>query len=371
MNRAFSTYLDLVRFSAACLVYLWHSNMRLLTTELLPASGYGHSSVIVFFVLSGLVIAYATDTKESNWVSYTASRLSRVYSVVLPTLLLTPLLDSAGRLLYPALYDYPYDQFSVRLLGSALMLNEAWFVSITYFSNVPYWSIAYEFWYYAAFGLLTFLPIKYRWWAFGGLLMLVGPKWLLLLPVWWAGVILYRWEWLKQRSQAFSWCLLLMSTFGIWLTQALSLYGLWANGVEQVVGKEVFKQFTFSRNVPGDYLLALLVFCNFAAMRAVASSFAPLLHLIERPVKFLASYTFTLYLLHQPLFLFWTAVVRGKPDGRWFWAVVTLLTALSVWAIGSLTEHRRLPLRRWLERQLKRLPAAAQRADGHNPSIRS
>ena len=371
MNRAFSTYLDLVRFSAACLVYLWHSNMRLLTTELLPASGYGHSSVIVFFVLSGLVIAYATDTKESNWVSYTASRLSRVYSVVLPTLLLTPLLDSAGRLLYPALYDYPYDQFVLRLLGSALQLNEAWFISITFFSNVPYWSIAFEFWYYAAFGLLTFLPGKTRWWAFGGLFLLVGPKWLLLLPVWWAGVILYRWQWLKERSPAFSWCLVVVSTLGIWLTHALSLYAGWASGIEQLVGKEIFKQFTFARNVPGDYLLALLVFCNFAGMRAVADSLSPLLHRIDRPVKFLASYTFTLYLLHQPLFLFWTAVLRGDPHGRWFWTAVTVLSAVSVLVIGYFTEHRRLPLRRWLERQLKRLPAAAQRADGHTPSIRS
>ena len=80
MNRSFSVYLDLVRFSAACLVYLWHSNMRLLVHDILPASSYGHSAVIVFFVLSGFVIAYVTDTKENNWVDYSASRLSRVSS---------------------------------------------------------------------------------------------------------------------------------------------------------------------------------------------------------------------------------------------------------------------------------------------------
>ena len=44
MNRAFSIYLDLVRFLAACLVYLYHSNQRLLSTEILPVSNYGHSS---------------------------------------------------------------------------------------------------------------------------------------------------------------------------------------------------------------------------------------------------------------------------------------------------------------------------------------
>jgi peptidoglycan/LPS O-acetylase OafA/YrhL len=67
MNRPFSIYLDLVRFTAARLVYLWHSNMRPLVNDALPASQYGHSSVIVFFVLSGFVIAYVTDKKGKTW----------------------------------------------------------------------------------------------------------------------------------------------------------------------------------------------------------------------------------------------------------------------------------------------------------------
>ena len=56
MNRPFSVYLDLIRFTAAVLVYLWHSNQRFLTEAILPFSGYGHSAVIVFFVLSGFLI---------------------------------------------------------------------------------------------------------------------------------------------------------------------------------------------------------------------------------------------------------------------------------------------------------------------------
>ena len=78
MNRAFSTYLDLVRFSAACLVYLWHSNMRLLTTELLPASGYGHSSVIVFFVLSETGAISATREKSNSHRRDTMSTMGAI-----------------------------------------------------------------------------------------------------------------------------------------------------------------------------------------------------------------------------------------------------------------------------------------------------
>ena len=87
-------YLDLVRFVAACLVYLYHSNQRWLIADILPASNYGHSSVIVFFVLSGFVIAYITDTREKQFPIYSASRISRIYSVAFPAIFLTILLDS-------------------------------------------------------------------------------------------------------------------------------------------------------------------------------------------------------------------------------------------------------------------------------------
>ena len=51
MGRSFSIYLDLIRVSAAFLVYLYHSNQRFLSETELPFSGYGHSAVVVFFVV--------------------------------------------------------------------------------------------------------------------------------------------------------------------------------------------------------------------------------------------------------------------------------------------------------------------------------
>ena len=97
LPRPFSVYLDLVRFTAACFVYLYHSNQRWLVEPILPMANYGHTAVVVFFVLSGFVIAYVTDTKERDWPSYAASRLSRVYSVALPAVVLTLLLDAVTR----------------------------------------------------------------------------------------------------------------------------------------------------------------------------------------------------------------------------------------------------------------------------------
>ncbi len=115
MNKPFSIYLDLVRFAAACLVYLWHSNQRMLVADSIPLSQYGHSAVIVFFVLSGFVIAYITDTKENTLPSYAASRISRIYSVAVPTVVPDARARRGGA---PPVsrrsYGYPFDQFVVR-----------------------------------------------------------------------------------------------------------------------------------------------------------------------------------------------------------------------------------------------------------------
>ena len=369
MDRPFSVYLDLVRFTAACLVYLWHSNRRLLVEDILPLAHYGHSAVIVFFVLSGFVIAYVTDTKEKTWVDYGASRLSRVFSVVLPTLILTPLLDVVGRGLYPALYegDFPFDRFVARVLGCGLLLNEAWFISITYFSNVPYWSIAFEFWYYMAFAIVTFAPQRWRAAAVLALCAMLGPKFVLLLPVWWAGVVLYRWRWPKTWSVGMSWAMLIVTTAGIVLTHAVEVYQMADAFVRDRIGAELTRELTFARHAFGDYLLASLVFCQFAAMRNLSGQWAPLLLAIERPVRWLAGYTFTLYLLHQPLLLFWAAVLRGDPSGHGYWAFVTAATAVSVVLIGMFTEQRRDGLRRlcrqWLQRLSDRRLGGLRRAN--------
>ena len=357
MDRSFSIYLDLVRFGAACLVYLYHSNQRALTSEILPASNFGHSSVIVFFVLSGFVIAYVTDKKERTWTSYSASRLSRVYSVALPALVLTVLLDSVGRGLMPSLYGgYPYDRFAERLGAGFLMLNEWWFVSVTSFSNVPYWSIGYEFWYYALFGIYVFLPSRLAWPVIVILALFLGPKVILLAPIWAAGVALYRWKALQRMPVGWASVVCLLSIAGIVGFHMLELEPLVTSWFKSLLGPELHTQLTFSKFFMTDYLLGALVFVNFASMRVVAPYLSGLFLAIERPVRYVAAYTFTLYLLHQPLFLFWAAVLRGDPRGSLYWWQTTGLVMVSVLAIGYVTENKRHALRRWLEQVFARAP---------------
>lgn len=362
MNRPFSVYLDLVRFLAAVLVYLWHSNQRLLIDSILPASNYGHSSVIVFFVLSGFVIAFITDTKESTLATYAASRISRVFSVAIPAIIMTLVLDSAGRILYPIIYDYPYDQFLTRIAGSLLMANEVWQISITSFSNVPYWSICYEWWYYVTFAMVMFLPLRCGILLVALTTIVIGPKIMLLAPVWWMGVLLYRWRGLQQLSLSTSCLMVVFSVVGIVLFHRFGMMEVAETWLENLIGGDLVRLLTFSKRFIADYLLGILVFVNFAGMRNLVAFKGGLMLVIARPVRFFANYTFTLYLLHQPLFLFWAAVIRGDPKAPWYWTSVTVLTFLSVGLIGFYTESRRHVLRAWLLPILSRWEASSAMA---------
>jgi peptidoglycan/LPS O-acetylase OafA/YrhL len=371
MNRPFSVYLDLVRFSAAVLVYMWHSNQRFLTEAILPVSNYGHSAVIVFFVLSGFVIAYITETKESSLANYAASRFSRVFSVAIPAIVITLVLDTVGRILYPAIYGYPYDQFLVRVAGSLLMANEVWLISITSFSNVPYWSICYEWWYYVTFAMVMFLPPKVGPLAAMAVMLIIGPKLILLAPVWWLGVLLYRWRSLLLIPIWASWMMVVLSTIGVVAFHHFSTMSASEEWLTSLIGKDLVVSLTFSKRFMADYILGVLVFMNFAGVRNVVKAQGGLLITIARPVRFLANYTFTLYLLHQPLFLFWGAVVRGDPKAPWYWSSVTVLTMLSVVLIGHFTETRRHVLRTWLLALFRRWTLAGTAASIPDAKTRS
>ena len=362
MSKGFSIYLDLVRFLASCLVYVYHSNQRLLVTDILPLSNYGHSSVIVFFVLSGFVISYITATKENKLSSYAASRFSRVYSVVIPAVILTLVLDSVGRQLYPELYSYPFDKFLIRITSSLLLTNEIWFVSITSFSNVPFWSICYEMWYYVAYALFMFQPKPVGALLVVALSVVLGPKIVLLAPIWIAGVVLYRWQAPHRLSEPLAWLLVMGSLAGIAGFHFADVTTLFANQFKDLIGPTWHAEFTFSKFFLSDYLLGILVFMNFVGMRRVSFRLEPMLLKVERPIRFLAGYTFSLYLLHQPLFLFWGAVIRGDPGGYLYWWEITGMVAISVVIVGYFTESKRHLLKRWLEQIFEKYGAKVTRS---------
>jgi peptidoglycan/LPS O-acetylase OafA/YrhL len=341
MNREFSLYLDLVRFSAAVLVLINHSNDRGLISEVLPQ--WGHSAVMVFFVLSGYVIAYVTATKENTARDYIVNRMARIYSVAAVAILLTLLLDQTGQMINNDFYSSKtmHDHYLLRMLTSFFFINELWTVSITTYSNVPYWSLNYEVWYYIMFAVVFFLWGSQRVWGLILICVLLGPKILLLAPIWWLGVYLYRSRIFASISEKTGWILFLGSIVGIILFHYYGVEAIGKGWLRAQVGEYIYEQLAYSRSFLSDYLLGIMVFLNFAGFRSISHHFSGILNPPAKAIRVLASYTFILYLAHQPLIWFFTVLIDGDPNGLAFYFQVMLCVIASVYLLGQITEQRK------------------------------
>lgn len=362
ISREFSLYLDLVRFLASAFVFLSHTNDRVLSTKVIPFASFGHSAVVVFFVLSGLVIAYVTEAKETNWRSYTTSRMARIYSVALPAVFVTLLLDVVGQSVNPVPYEgnAPLDHWPVRILASLLFLNEFWGISIMTFSNTPYWSLSYEVWYYVLFGVFVFWQGRGRTWALVAAALMTGPKILLLLPVWLIGVAIYRWAPWTKIGPATGMAVFAATLVLLVLFHRYDVAGFFFAWLKAQVGAAFHTQMTWSRHFISDYLLGLLVAANFVGFRAAEKVLGRPLQAFAGPIRTAAGFTLSMYLFHRPLINFFTAVFDGDPGQPWFWLSVVAATTGSIVALGLLTEHRKDAWRRFFDRALGRLESVVR-----------
>ncbi len=343
MRKEFSIYLDLVRFVASFAVVLYHACDH--TGEATrPAIGqYGHEAVIVFFVLSGYVITFVTDTRGGGAREYWISRLARIYSVAIPAILLTWLVDRLGMAMAPAVYEgkAPHDHALVRIGSSFFFLNEVWIVSIMLFSNAAYWSLCYEVWYYALFAAMVFSHGRRRALYISLICLLLGPKVLLLAPLWFLGAALHRWKYLQRLTPARGWLLILASSVGLWAFRHYGLTREFSAWLVGVIGPYWNKQLTFSMYFGADYLLGLLIFAHFAGVRAVCHQFTLIAKWFETPIRFLANGTFSLYLFHQGLLPFFTALlVRDRDSDSSYWMIVAAATCTAM-ALSFVTERRK------------------------------
>lgn len=357
MTPALSTYLDFIRLASAVVVFFHHLGRMTGRYELLAK--YGEDAVMVFFVLSGFVIAYVTDTKERTPQTYMVSRLARLYSVAIPALVLTVVFDYIGRSLDPSIYaswyesSYPW----IRVLVSVGFLNQLWSADIQYFGNPPYWSISYEFWYYVFFALLMFA--KQRVWLLALWTVFVGPLILLLLPVWLAGVWVYQQRNFKAPAPL-AWLMtlapiLLYVLYGMaGLREALT--ALTDSYIVPITGNPYFLH--KARFFLHDYVLTVLISVHFLGIIVLCRTFS--FGMLTAPIQTAAAYTFSLYLLHFPLMYMLAAIWKSNSVARDLF--IGVVTALVVWGVGTVTEKQKHVWRNGLMSLLASLRLAARRA---------
>ncbi len=193
------------------MVVIGHADMYLGLFEegisLRPAFGYlsahAHAAVMVFFVISGFMVAYSTNNKSRSgnydFRGYFLDRWSRIYSVLFAAIGFTLALDFVGSN-YSSVYSnpafIPQDRFVLRLIVNLISIQGIWGYRIQLGSNPALWSVGYEFVYYILFGVLYFREKIFNRSWFGVVLIMcilgiIGWKMAAYFSIWMAGVAAY------------------------------------------------------------------------------------------------------------------------------------------------------------------------------------
>ena len=161
-------FLDLARAAAANIVLLDHS---LAIFDIATNTPAGRLGVGIFFILSGFLIMQSCLARMRrdgpHFGPYMIDRFARIFTAFVPTLILVTAVNAVvnlgewepdglsrgpiafiGNLLL--LQNYPLFQVGLRLTGNTV------FYIRSYNTAAPFWTIPIEFWIYVLFGLVFF-----------------------------------------------------------------------------------------------------------------------------------------------------------------------------------------------------------------------
>ncbi|MGI4829745.1 MAG: acyltransferase family protein [Janthinobacterium lividum] len=373
-GRNASILLDVLRFAAALVVVLSHMPLFLNGPEFIPERS-GNTAVCIFFVLSGFVIRYVTVTRVPTGRDYAIDRITRIYSVVVPALVLTMLLEYTAFHHSPTAFRFgadptPWEYVPKQLLQNLTFTVGWWGYGFPPLANGAFWSLSFECVYYALYGFWRYAP-RGRWVLIPLLLLLVGPAITLLFPIWLLGAALYDlYAYLHRQKTGIAWATLAMLLYGAmlfvlrdhivhWLLmtdvhqRSIALTRLMASfawGRDQFHGAPLhwLDRLSLSFFISGvlmavamlPFLLALDRFVPAASKRA------------ERRVRFVADSTFTLYLVHLPVLL-WLMTMHGQRWTNWRQgsAMLGLMIVISIVLAGAF-DHLKNAMRGGLHRLL-------------------
>jgi peptidoglycan/LPS O-acetylase OafA/YrhL len=319
MPAALSLYFDLARLLAAISVVVYHT-----WTMVFPGSTQrwpGHEAVVIFFVLSGYVIAFTATRPGMTLSEYFRHRCARVlpvaYAALLLSLVVAVLLGrNSGALVWPTVANMLFvAQSGTWMLDAPL--------------NSPFWSLNYEVWYYVIFAAWTFAVPKWRVGLTALAMLLAGPKILLLLPVWLMGVWLFHTRPQLGRGAALA---LLSASFAV----AAVMFGF---NLSDTIRSQLYAyapfmwRASYSSQLLYDYLLAIAVTANFAAVSSLP--LARWFRASEKLIRYLAGFTLSLYLFHLPLGVLLHDVAGIHSPLAFYGAM-----AVCIFVLAQLTERR-------------------------------
>lgn len=382
---AFVSFLDMARWMAAGMVLFGHlRNPLFLGYGDVPAgdrtlfvkawffvTGWHAEAVIVFFVLSGFLVGGLACGKvvtgRFNAPDYAVDRVSRLFVAFLPALVLTVVLDYAGSQYFAGSGFWNHTQAMIQSKVNSppfetLATPATFFCNLgmlqnfycqPYGSNTPLWTISAEFWFYAVFGLVLFA-------------LLTRHKALRILGYCASAAIFIGLGWKFPPL------------LGLWLIGLAAAYvpqnPLLRPGVAMAVFIAVLVVVRVKQDVTDssellrttkNYLVALSFMWLLLSMR---TSELKLLTRLGAFNRFLADFSYSLYLIHFPLMLFLLAALHAtgnfagiatgyspaNPQGVAVYAGVVASIYICAYLFSLATERQTGKVRRALKAKLTR-----------------
>lgn len=342
--------LDLVRGMAAIAVFTGHLRSALfvdyaqlessnLIIKLFYAfTSLGHEAVVIFFVMSGYLVGGSVikNHRKFIWSSYFISRLARLWSVLIPALVLTAVIDNLISQYYPGVINGGFNKVwgSGPVIGeysnSYLTLIGNIFFQMTIFvpifgTNSPLWSLSNEFLYYCLFPLslclLKIIPSRCsRLWLYGFgilvtlLLMLLPYEFLEGFFIFCMGGFV---SFLVQNHRHFN----VKAKFNIWLgfiifIASIALTKLFQNNLSSI--KDILIGSSFS------LFLIVLVKVKIANEH------------IKKVSQYISDMSYSMYLTHFPLLillaLFWLEGGQLQPTALNLGIYVVFFTSVFIFS---------------------------------------
>lgn len=325
-----------------------------------PTSFY-HEAVVVFFVLSGFLIAGPNLDRvrihSFSPKSYAIDRFTRIYVTAFPALLLTIAADQIGRHFLPGggyydgtnllladrvVGDVQNDSF-LDLVRNLLMLQPVH--APTLGSNKPLWSLSFEVWFYVWFGITAFaLQAKRQsaalWIGIATLgLLLFHWTAIFYVAIWCFGALAYQWSrW--PRS-------IILALIAFAATLALSMSGRAAGNIPSVP----LKWTDLPVGLAFAWVVALMKQRSYRVWNGT-----------EKFNQALSNFSYSLYVIHYPLLLCFVSLYATllhvaqirqgmfpNAAGLTIYGLVAASTFLTAFIFSRIFEARTGAVRRWLK----------------------